>query len=129
MLYGTCNPAYKRLLSLFVYIYMHLVPDSGIAQPGNLNIVHNGPRSAVVSWTPPPVEQHSDAITGYIVVYDSEQSQRISVADLKGADNTSFECAFLEPSSLYTFSVHARTTAGYGPAAEMQFKTPEEGKA
>ena len=108
-------------------MYTHL--DPGIAQPGNLNIVHNGPRSAVFSWTPPPVEPHSDAITGYIVDYDSERSQHISVVNLKGADDTSCECAFLKPSTLYTFSVRARTTAGYGPKAEMQFKTPEEGKA
>ena len=106
---------------------MHLVPDSGIAQPGNLNMVYNGSRSAAFSWTPPPVEPHSDAITGYIVVCGSEQSQRFTY--LKGADNTSFEWAYLKPFTQYTFRVQARTTAGYGPVAGIQFKTAEEGKA
>ena len=107
-------------------MYTHL--DLGIAQLGNLNIVHNGPRSTIVSWTPPPVEEHSDAIDGYMVICTSQHGIHSSTI-INGSRITFREYTDLKPSTLYTFSVRTRTTAGYGLVAEKRFKTPEEGKA
>ena len=74
---------------------------------------------------PPPEDEENTIITGYTVhIEGAGSSQQISVQD---ANAISVEITGLQPLTLYTFSVSARSRLGTGPVAVISSTTPEEG--
>ena len=96
--------------------------------PEGITVNHRLPSTAKVSWTPLPKEKQNGVITGYTVQAMGPDSSSTREILVEGADATSTEISNLNPFTLYTFKVSAKTKVGSGPAATKQSKTPEGGK-
>ena len=79
-----------------------------------------------LSWKPVPTKQRNGDITGYnvqVVVPKNPKSVRNFVTK-----SNATEVSELDPFTLYTFKVNAKTKAGDGPQASISFKTSEDGE-
>ena len=96
--------------------------------PEGLNITHNLPTTAELSWTPLPVEKpkYNGVITGYTIQVEGPDSSR--EISIQNASTTSVEVPNLRPFTSYTFHVSAMTKAGTGPVAIILSTTPEGGE-
>ena len=104
----------------------YIVPSDA---PGDLRITHTCPRSANISWSPIPVEQHNGFITGYTVTVQVKGANATIIKEIPiDKDATSFEVTNLTPFTLYHFGVCAKTEEGSGPTANASSKTPEAGE-
>ena len=105
---------------------MHNSAPSG--SPGEFTVNHSLPSTAKLSWTPVPKDKQNGVITGYTVqVMGTDSTFRQEVLVDK-ADATSIEISNLTPFTSYNFSISAKTKAGFGPAATISSKTPEDGE-
>ena len=103
---------------------MSLSAPSG--SPSNLKVTHTSPTKATLSWIPVPTKQQNGDITGYTVQVVGPNSRPITKEVKAGINN--YEISKLNPFTLYTFKINAKTKAGDGPQASISFKTPEGGE-
>ena len=83
-----------------------------------------------VKWSPPEIEKRNGVIVGYrlcAVEIDEKEPchNRIVVV---GSDNH-HTIAGLKPYTMYTVSIEARTTGGYGPSNVFHHRTGESSKS
>ena len=124
-------PAFAMTISItihsFTLIYKHASLPALPGEPGGLNVSHRLPTTAKLSWTPVPKEKQNGILIGYTVqVVGPDQS--IVYEQAISANATSIEVPNLNPFTLYTFKVSAKTEAGSGPAASSSSQTPEAGE-
>ena len=109
-----------KILMLYAALY-HCPPPTG------LNVTHELPTSAEISWKTLPEGEQSTVITGYSVqVVGAGSTREISVSDARA---TSAVVSKLRPSTSYTFNISAVTHTGNGPIATITSTTPEEGES
>ena len=95
--------------------------------PGELTVNHRLPTTAKLSWTPLPEKERNGVVTGYTVqVMGPDQSTLYN--QVVSEDVISIEIPNLNPSTLYTFKVSAKTKAGSGPEGSVLSKTPNGGE-
>ena len=82
-------------------------------------------RSVTLSWTLPEENQRNGLIVGYMVVCTGEDSTMSFTLE---TFNFTATVEDLSPYVLYMCSITASTSAGAGPAADLNFTTATEGK-
>ena len=114
------KPNNDSIISFYFLALCHCPPHTG------LNITHELPTSADISWKTLPEGEQSTIITGYSVqVVGAGSTREISVSDARA---TSVVVSKLRPSTSYTFYVSAMTNTGNGPIATITSTTPEQGE-
>ena len=117
----TIRRSYNR-----VYAYVQIPLSAPSGGPGGLTIHYSCTllATAKLSWNPPQKDQQNGIITGYTVpvLGPCRSTHEFST------DTTSIVIPNLNPFTLYTFKVSAKTKAGSGPAASKQSKTPKGGE-
>ncbi|XP_038049619.1 receptor-type tyrosine-protein phosphatase delta-like [Patiria miniata] len=88
--------------------------ESGPGPVSNVSIISVGRYSANFSWYPPSCEDSHGNITGYVWTIDLDGSSGQTMPLTERTADTSIMVTALKPCSLYTFSVHAVTSAGPG---------------
>ena len=93
--------------------------------PENIGVSGVTSSSAVINWTPPPLDQQNGLIIGYIVNMTDIQSgvtfQLVSFTTQITADN-------LSPFTIYSVVIEAFTAVGSGPCSTpYTFTTGEDG--
>ena len=83
--------------------------------------------SFYLAWSPPPVEDHNGAITGYVVqVTNASTGESFAVT----SQENSTEIGSLRPFTTYTCVVAAQTSAGVGPySTTVMIQTDEAGES
>lgn len=83
--------------------------------------------SFYLSWSPPPVEDHNGAITGYVIqVTNASTGETFAVTSQENGT----EIGSLRPFTTYTCVVAAQTSAGVGPySTTVMIQTDEDGES
>ena len=112
-------------------VHLTAVPS---AAPQDVSVSASTPRSAVVRWRDPPLDDQNGLIVHYLVRYfpanDSSSVREEEVEGAKGQDNV-IEHAVnqLQPFTTYEFVVAAATDVGRGPFSNpSSLKMPQDGK-
>ena len=103
---------------------MYTVPSS---EPLLLMANNITSESFFLSWSPPPVEDHNGALTGYVIqVTNTTTGETFAVT----SQENSTEIGSLKPYTTYIFVVAAQTSAGVGPySTTLMVQTDEDGKS
>ena len=96
--------------------------------PGELRVNHSLSTTAKLSWSPVPKGKRNGVITGYTVQVMGTDSTIQQKIEMEKTDTTSVEISNLTPFTSYNFSISAKTKAGFGPAATISSRTPEDGE-
>jgi len=104
-------------------IYINLVPsDSPVSFEGNTT----SSRSAILSWEPPPSDQHNGITIYYIInvtVQETGQTFQLNSTDMY------LSVSNLQPYRNYTCVIAAATSVGIGPfSLSFTLVTPQDGK-
>ncbi len=70
--------------------------------------------SATIAWDLPPVEEQNGVITGSIVTVTNLD---VGVTNTHSTSSAQFSLTNLEPNTMYTVTVRARTSEGSGPSS------------
>lgn len=104
-------------------IYVILAVPSG--PPTNISTVKVGPNSVTLMWSSPLKRASNGNITGYVVTIMPFQLENVSVLV---TETKQIDIVHLNPYSMYTISVAARTVVGIGPFSQhLHIRTAEAG--
>ena len=111
-------------LYISVFSCIHAVPAS---EPLLLMVSDVTSDSFSLSWSPPPVEDHNGAITGYVIqVTNASTGQTFTVT----SEENSTDIGSLRPYTAHTCVVAAQTSAGIGPySTTVMIQTDEAGES
>ena len=110
---------------------VHAVPS---AAPQHISVSASTPRSAVVRWRDPPLDDQNGQIVHYVVRYfpadDRSSVREEEVEAAEGQDDVIEHVVDqLQPFTTYEFAVAAATAAGQGPFSDHSSVTmPQDGK-
>ena len=107
------------------YWYSFKLVPSGY--PQNFTGLATTPRSAVLTWEPPPEDQQNGIIVEYTVDISVANTGQIFQLHTSA---TSLTLSTLLPYRTYFFLIRAATVVGQGPPSTtmLQLTTPEDGK-
>ena len=110
-------------LILFYYLFPWNIVPSGY--PENIGVSNITPSSAVISWSPPPLDQQNGLIIQYTVnmteIRSGETFQLVSFT-------TQITANELSPFTTYSVVIEAYTAVGSGPCSTpYTFMTGEDG--
>ena len=104
------------------------------AAPQHMSVSASTPRSAVVMWRDPPLDDQNGQIVHYVVRYfpadDRSSVREKEVEAAKGQDDViTYVVDQLQPFTTYEFAVAAATAAGQGPFSNpSSVRMPQDGK-
>ena len=106
---------------------LNLTPTDPSGVPQNFTVNSESAYSAIVSWSPPPVEEQNGIIIGYVISVTEDETgdtfQLPVTATVVTINN-------LRPYHTYTCVIAAETSVGLGPfSAGVSFTTHEDGKS
>lgn len=102
-----------------VYLPTLLVPS---AAPQVVEVTALSSTSAYLSWISPPLEHHNGEITGYVINVTGSETQQFT------SESTNVTIFTLEPFTVFSFTIAARTSAGTGPfSSPVTLQTLEDG--
>ena len=115
---------YKHVLIILLTVilcYTNTYPFNSApsGSPGRLTVNYRLLTKAKLTWKPVPEDKRNGVITGYTVRVLGPNHICHSTKEVT-ADATSTEISQLNPFSLYTFSVYAKTSADTGPPASVR---------
>lgn len=86
-----------------------------------------GQNSVTLTWSPPDIRDRSGIITAYVVQFMPLLSDNSSSLV---TDSQRIDIVNLNPHTVYTFSVAARTAVGIGPfSTNLHVRTEETGES
>ena len=104
------------------------------AAPQHILVSASNPRSAVVRWRDPPLDDQNGQIVHYVVRYfpadDRSSVRKEEVEAVEGQDDVIEHVVDqLQPFTTYEFAVAATTAAGQGPFSNpSSVRMPQDGK-
>ena len=109
-------------------LYCLLSDSDPHAPPQNIQSRVTGSKTAVISWNPPPFDDHNGIITYYLLLITQEQFNISDMVINTTSDVTNYTVTGLEENNNYTCRVAAATRIGPGPySAPIRFSTPQDG--
>ena len=102
-------------------VYVILAVPSG--PPTNISTVTVGPNSVTLMWSAPDKRASNGNITGYVVTITPFQLEDVSVLV---TETKYIDIVHLNPYSIYTISVAAKTVVGIGPFSQHLHVTTAE---
>ncbi|XP_069703629.1 neogenin isoform X2 [Periplaneta americana] len=101
------------------------------SQPRDLTVVpvEDNPTAVNLNWQPP--KQPNGPITGYVILYTTDHTQRDREWVVEGilGDKMTTTIKGLTPGTLYHFKIQARNNKGYGPFSSIvSFTTGPNGR-
>ena len=111
---------------------VHLTAEPSAA-PQHVSVSASTPRSAVVRWRDPPLDDQNGQIVHYMVKYfptnDRSSVREEEVEAAEGQDVIEHVVNQLQPFTTYAFVVAAATDAGRGPfSSRSSVRMPQDGE-